>query len=76
MSGADRGSRIYVGTRLSLPIIGFIIFLILKLTQAIDWSWIWVFAPLWIPLAIDVALGTAIIIVFSIMLIVEAIKGD
>jgi len=30
----------------------FIVFLILKLTHTIDWSWWWVTAPLWIPLVI------------------------
>lgn len=30
----------------------FIVFLILKLTNTIDWSWWWVSAPLWIPLCI------------------------
>jgi len=30
----------------------FLIFLVLKLTGVIDWSWLWVTAPLWIPLAI------------------------
>jgi hypothetical protein len=29
----------------------FIAFLVLKLTHVIDWSWWWVAAPLWIPLA-------------------------
>ena len=29
----------------------FIVFLILKLTKTIDWSWWWVTAPLWIPVA-------------------------
>ena len=28
----------------------FIVFLILKLTNVIDWSWWWVTAPLWIPI--------------------------
>ena len=32
----------------------FIVFLILKLTNAIDWSWWWVTAPLWIPLGIAI----------------------
>lgn len=36
----------------SLPTVLFVVFLILKLTDVIDWSWWWVFAPLWIPLAI------------------------
>jgi hypothetical protein len=32
----------------------FIVFLILKLTNVIDWSWWWVTAPLWIPLGLVV----------------------
>lgn len=30
----------------------FLVFLVLKLTGYIDWSWWWVTAPLWIPLSI------------------------
>ena len=30
----------------------FIVFLILKLTDNIDWSWWWVTSPLWIPIGI------------------------
>ncbi len=30
----------------------FIVFLVLKLTGHITWSWWWVFSPLWIPFAI------------------------
>ena len=26
-----------------------LIFIVLKLTNLIDWSWVWVLAPLWIP---------------------------
>jgi len=33
-------------------VILFVVFLILKLTNAIDWSWWWVTSPLWIPLVI------------------------
>ena len=28
----------------------FIVFLILKLCGVINWSWIWVFSPIWIPI--------------------------
>ena len=38
----------------------FVVFLILKLTGCIDWSWWWVTAPLWIPFAI-----VAIFLVFT-----------
>lgn len=41
----------------------FIVFLVLKLTAVIDWSWWWVTSPLWVPLAfclVVVILGGAI----------------
>ena len=33
---------------ISLSIILFIVFLVLKLTHVIDWSWWWITSPLWI----------------------------
>lgn len=39
-----------------------IVFITLKLCKVIDWSWWWVFAPLWIPLAIIVAFGILVAI--------------
>lgn len=38
-----------------------IVFIVLKLTKVISWSWWWVTAPLWIPVAIFVVI---VIIVF------------
>ena len=29
-----------------------IVFIVLRLTDVIDWDWWWVLAPLWVPLAI------------------------
>jgi len=37
---------------LGLGTILFLIFMVLKLTNYIDWSWWWVTAPLWIPIII------------------------
>jgi hypothetical protein len=42
-------------TGISLTMVLFIVFLILKLTNNIDWSWWWVTSPLWIGLAIVIA---------------------
>lgn len=39
----------------------FLIFLILKLTGVISWSWIWVLSPIWIPLIIAVLAGIFIL---------------
>lgn len=42
--------RVKIGcSGISLPSTLFIVFLVLKLTGVISWSWWWVFAPLWIP---------------------------
>jgi hypothetical protein len=38
--------------QISLPGALFLIFLTLKLVDKIDWSWLWVTSPLWIPFAI------------------------
>lgn len=37
-----------------------IVFVVLKLCKVIDWSWWWVFSPLWIPLAILIVIGLLI----------------
>jgi len=33
-----------------------LIFITLKLTNFIDWSWLWVLSPIWIPLVLIVIL--------------------
>ena len=33
-----------------------ILFIALKLTKVVAWSWVWVLSPLWIPLALIVAI--------------------
>ena len=40
-----------------------LLFVGLKLTNNIDWSWWWVLSPMWIPLAIF-----AVIMVFALLL--------
>ena len=32
-----------------------IVFVVLRLTKYIDWSWWWVLAPLWVPVALVIA---------------------
>ena len=41
---------------LGLGSVLFIVFLILKLTGNINWSWWWVTSPLWIPLTLGVVM--------------------
>ena len=37
----------------------FLVFLVLKLTDVIDWPWLWVTAPLWISALIVLAIMAA-----------------
>jgi hypothetical protein len=45
---------------LSLSIIIFVVFLTLKLSNVVDWSWWWVLSPIWLPFA--VVLGVIMIV--------------
>lgn len=48
-----------------LPLLG-ILFIGLKLTDHIDWSWLWVLAPFWLPLG--VVLGfIALLLLFALV---------
>lgn len=40
-----------------------IVFIVLKLTNFIDWSWWWVLAPLWIPIAVLLGLFAFLLVV-------------
>ena len=42
-----------------------IVFVVLKLCKVIDWSWWWVFSPIWIPLAIIIVIGL-LVAIFSV----------
>lgn len=57
---------------ISLSMIVFIIFLVLKLTDKIDWSWIWVTSPLWLPI---LSVVVALIFVFILSIFVAFISG-
>jgi hypothetical protein len=53
---------------IGLPGVLFVVFLVLKLTGNIDWSWWWITSPIWIPLLAAVAILITLIIVFVVML--------
>ena len=52
---------------IGIGMILFLIFMTLKLTGDIDWSWWWVTSPLWIPLTLMVAIGGLGITVMTII---------
>ena len=58
----------------SILTITFVVFLVLKLTGNIDWSWWWVTSPLWLPIVI--AIGFVVLIMVVAILIIILNKGD
>ena len=53
-----------------------IAFIVLKLCKIINWSWIWVLSPLWIPAAIAVILVTIILIALVIRRVIRKMGED
>lgn len=41
-----------------------IVFIVLKLTDIINWSWLWVLSPLWISLALILLVNVIVLIVY------------
>lgn len=52
----------------------FLLFLGLKLSDKIDWSWWWVFAPIWGPLALICVLGGVLLLIAAIEKIIAKKK--
>jgi hypothetical protein len=48
-----------------LPLLG-IAFIVLKLVGTIDWSWWWITAPFWAPIAIVVGLLLLLMLFFGV----------
>lgn len=58
------------GSGFGLATVLTIIFFVLKITETIDWSWWWVFSPLWI----SAGLVLILLIIFLIIAIVAEHK--
>lgn len=50
------------GSGITLPWVLTIVFIVLKLCKVISWKWIWVFAPVWITLALAIVAGIVYLI--------------
>lgn len=55
---SDKSAQAQGGLNLATAL--FLVFLTLKLTNQIDWSWWWVTSPLWIPVALLVLVAVLI----------------
>ena len=59
--------RIVINTGITFPTLLFLVFLVLKLTNVISWSWWWVTAPLWITPAIFISIFLVLSIIFFLI---------
>jgi hypothetical protein len=50
---------------IGLPSLLGITFLVLKLTGVIDWPWVWVLSPFWIPVAFVFLIIILSVLIFS-----------
>lgn len=66
---ADKSVSVQIGPGLGGCL--FLVFLVLKLTGYIDWSWWWVTAPLWG----GIALVLGIWLIFMIIMVIAALFG-
>lgn len=48
-----------------------LLFIGLKLTNYIDWSWLWVLSPLWLPIVLVASIG---LIALIVIIIIELFK--
>ena len=46
-----------------------IAFIVLKLTNYIDWDWVWVLSPIWISLLLAILTVLVLVIIFVILAI-------
>lgn len=52
-----------------------VLFITLKLTHVIDWSWWWVLAPLWLGVAVVLGVVAVIFLVMGIGMVVSGRRG-
>lgn len=56
-----------------------LVFIVLKLTGVIDWKWVWVLSPFWVPLVVFVLFFGVVVLVAAMQVIYEHAqkrKGD
>lgn len=51
-----------------------LIFIILKLNEVINWEWIWVFCPLWIPLVLVVGIVGIVFLIAWVTTVAVTVK--
>lgn len=52
-----------------------LVFAALKITGVMHWGWLWVLAPLWLPIAVTIEVTLIILVVIVIQALCDTIAG-
>lgn len=67
-------SRTHISINLGPPfLVVFLTFMILKLCKVISWSWLWVTAPLWMPLGVGLACFIGFLLFIGFVFVLAAL---
>ena len=69
----ENNKKITISFATPLTVIVFLAFFFAKIFDKIDWSWWWVFSPLWIPLAIIGGIVAIVGLIYLSAIIIDAI---
>ena len=70
----NSSKKITIGCISPLTVIIFLAFFFAKIFDKIDWSWWWVFSPLWIPAAIVLTVLLIVGLIYLVALIMSLWK--
>ena len=70
----ENNKKTTIGCISPLTVIIFLAFFFAKIYGKIDWSWWWVFSPLWIPAAIALVILLIAGLIYLIALIISLIS--
>ena len=58
---------------MNLGLLIFTVFLVLKLTHTVNWSWLWVTSPLWLPMAFIICFFVLMVLFAILCAIISAL---
>ena len=74
MTSKNETKTVTTGAGMSIAGLLGIVFIVLKLTGVIAWSWLWVLAPFWIPAALWVAVVLPLLFILFVAAVAKALK--
>ena len=66
----NSSKKITIGCISPLTVIIFLAFFFAKIFDKIDWSWWWVFSPLWLPLTLILGISIIVGVIYLISILI------